>query len=568
MTVSGRRLVRQSFKCVVNHHRFPVTLPSRVTVCTAQHTFISDTRSRPTSFERFYSRKDSFPALGHLDLPLHFPFKMTNHQNYRSKVIELTDVERTLKRLLLDVAEYIDSTISTKSSAKALPAEVKDEKIVLRWTGGWVRDKLLGVGSHDIDVAINKMTGYDFGVRMKEYLEVPGNAAKYGVDARAAGLHKIEANPEKSKHLETVTTKILGLDIDLVNLRKETYTEESRNPQMEFGTAEEDALRRDATVNAMFYNLSTSEIEDLTNRGFDDMEAQIIRTPLEPYQTFKDDPLRVLRLIRFATRLGYNIDAAAQEAMNNQDIRDSLRIKISRERVGIELEKMLRGKDPRGALEYIDRLDLYTTIFTDPTSKPIPKDQGPQTKSWNHVYDYLGSLLDGAKQEASPSSDAIHILLAEAESRYQAWVSACIVPWFDVPMPPPPKKNKRPVAHAVAVAREGFKAPNKVADVVDQSMQNLAEIKDLKDKSNDQATFPHKRKQGPDATSRDVLGMAIRRWGASWKQQVMFAMMSDILEKPESVEGKKFYSLRCFTADFFSKTLKRRTMTSLSVLGL
>lgn len=285
-----------------------------------------------------------------------------------SRTLELTEIEQTLRQLLLDVAGYIDSTppSASEESQVQLPEELANSKLVLRFTGGWVRDKLLGVASHDIDVAINKMTGYQFGLRLKEYLEIPGNPEKYGLEGVAnsekagataknkqvGGLHKIEANPEKSKHLETVTTRILGLDIDLVNLRKETYSEDSRNPQMEFGTPEEDALRRDATVNAMFFNLATSEVEDFTGKGFEDMQLQIIRTPLEPYQTFKDDPLRVLRLIRFASRLGYSIDPAAEENMGNEDIKKALHVKISRERVGVELEKMLRGKTIRKAFSF------------------------------------------------------------------------------------------------------------------------------------------------------------------------------------------------------------------------
>src|SRR5205823_5119318 len=97
----------------------------------------------------------------------------------------------------------------------------------------------------------------------------PNESLEKWKKANFSGLAEIKANPEKSKHLDTVTTRILGLDIDLVNLRRETYTEESRNPQMEFGTPEEDALRRDATVNAMFYNIETQQIEDFTGRGWE-----------------------------------------------------------------------------------------------------------------------------------------------------------------------------------------------------------------------------------------------------------------------------------------------------------
>ncbi|KAF2103434.1 tRNA nucleotidyltransferase [Rhizodiscina lignyota] len=469
---------------------------------------------------------------------------MAMRHRYRSKIIELNDVEQTLRHLLLDTAEYIEDSPSVPESEAQPPSELQNENLVLRFTGGWVRDKLLDTQSHDIDVAINKMTGYQFGLKMKEYLEIPGNAEKYGLASTESssksdgkrkmggGLYKIEANPEKSKHLETVTTKILGLDIDLVNLRKETYTEDSRNPQMEFGTPEEDAVRRDATVNAMFYNINTSQIEDFTERGFDDMEAKIIRTPLEPYQTFKDDPLRVLRLIRFATRLDFEIDSAAQGAMNNDDIREALRIKISRERVGIELEKMLKGRDPAGALTYINKLNLYNTVFTDPTNKP---DYVPETKNWKAVYMALEMLI--SPKNISSDRHLRPILLSSFEGQYQAWISAALIPWVDAPLPAPPKKNRTPVPLAVAVAREGFKAPNKVANIVESSLHNYEEIRELKDKFISQSKFPHKRKEGDDATARDTLGMAIRRWGASWREQAVFSLLYEIFQNPDSTES-------------------------------
>lgn len=244
--------------------------------------------------------------------------------------ITLTDQESALVRLLLDVSDHIG-----RSEGLAKPE--------LRFTGGWVRDKLLGLSSKDIDVGISTMTGYRFGTLMKEYLEQPEIHSKYE-QGILGPLAKIEANPEKSKHLETVTTKVLGLEIDLVNLRKETYVEDSRNPTMDFGTPKDDALRRDSTINALFYNLVTAKVEDYTGRGLQDMESKIIRTPLSPYQTFKDDPLRILRCIRFASKLDYQIEAEAERSMSDSDIKKALRAKISRERVGVEIEKMLRGQ--------------------------------------------------------------------------------------------------------------------------------------------------------------------------------------------------------------------------------
>lgn len=247
------------------------------------------------------------------------------------KQIVLSEEEVQLRALLLDVSNHVGQK------------PPKYPRPQLRFTGGWVRDRLLGLNSKDIDIGIDSMTGYQFGSKINEYLELPEAKAKYA-NSDSLKLAKIEANPEKSKHLETVATKILGFEIDLVHLRKEKYTDQTRNPQVEPGTPEEDALRRDATINALFYNLDTSVVEDFTGRGLEDMKRKIIKTPLDPCQTFMDDPLRVLRAIRFASRLGWQIDEGDERAMSDITIQKAFYQKISRERVGIELDKMLHGK--------------------------------------------------------------------------------------------------------------------------------------------------------------------------------------------------------------------------------
>jgi tRNA nucleotidyltransferase (CCA-adding enzyme) len=466
------------------------------------------------------------------------------------KTLELTEVEQTLRRLLLDVASYVDQLPWTAGQDQvALPDKLAKEPIILRFTGGWVRDKLLGVPSHDIDVAINKMTGLQFGMRLKEYLEIPGNPEKYGLEGVATtekqsakagttdksktvgGLHKIEANPEKSKHLETVTTKILGLDIDLVNLRKETYSDDSRNPQMEFGTPEEDAMRRDATVNALFYNINTEQIEDFTNQGFDDMAKRIIRTPLEPYQTFKDDPLRVLRLIRFASRLNYTIESESLKAMSDPDIKDALRKKISRERVGVELEKALRGPDPHDAMRLVFDLGLYFTIFSDPTVEDL-KHYQPDTKGTMGLIDELKSLLDG-------DSDLPELLARDADERYMAWLLTAIVPYRDAPQPEAQEAGRKALPPIpTGVTREGIKATNKICDIVTSSVRNLNEIARLVDGVDTQKRRAQKTPGSQDLAARDTLGMAVRRWGPTWRSQVMYALLVELVEHRDNVDGK------------------------------
>jgi tRNA nucleotidyltransferase/poly(A) polymerase len=248
--------------------------------------------------------------------------------------ITLTPREEQLKTLLLEAAKFIDSQPNSN-----LPSPLE-----LRWAGGWVRDKLLGIESHDIDTAINAMTGESFVDGLRDYCDIPSHRARHNLGNDDVGrLHTVPRNPDKSKHLATSTIRLCGLDVDFVNLRKETYTEDSRNPIVEFGTPEEDALRRDATINALFYNLRTGQVEDLVG-GEEDLRRGLIRTPMEPLQTFLDDPLRVLRLVRFASRFGFEIYGEAERVMGGARVLGSLKVKISRERIGVELEKMLKGE--------------------------------------------------------------------------------------------------------------------------------------------------------------------------------------------------------------------------------
>lgn len=416
--------------------------------------------------------------------------------------IELTPQEAKLRNLLLDVAHHIDESKQLK------------EKLELRFAGGWVRDKLLGVPSHDIDTAINAMTGLDFSMKMKDYLDVAENRAKHGIE-NVSNLHKIAANPEKSKHLETVTTKILGYDVDFVNLRKETYTEDSRNPQMEFGTAKEDALRRDATVNALFYNLHTDEVEDFTG-GLAHMEEKLIKTPLDPYQTFVDDPLRVLRLIRFASRLGFAIDPESEKAMSDPAIQGALKMKISRERVGVEVGKMLTETSPRTALQLIDRLGLYHTIFTDPTKNDMPV---PDLTNWNRAYHCLDIMI----KNNSPMS--IYKLLVRTEDAAElAWVLSALAPFAPFGSPPPKPNGKRNPPFGAMAAREGIKANNRIGEVVTGAFRHMNEILQLKKDI---------LAKEPYTLQRDTIGMMIRRWdydGGQWKLHALLAILVEALQ--------------------------------------
>ncbi|EFJ21948.1 hypothetical protein SELMODRAFT_151539 [Selaginella moellendorffii] len=231
----------------------------------------------------------------------------------------------------------------------------------LRVAGGWVRDKLLGKDCYDIDIALDNMLGRDFCEKVNEYLK------SIGEETKSVGV--ILSNPDQSKHLETARMKIEDVWVDFVNLRAETYADDSRIPStMEFGTPKQDAERRDLTINSLFYNINTGHVEDHTDRGkcLRDLKVGVIATPLEPHVTFLDDPLRVLRSVRFASRFGFELEDDLRAAASTGEVRDALERKISRERIGHEVELMLLGNDPTQAMELLLDLKLFRSVFTPP----------------------------------------------------------------------------------------------------------------------------------------------------------------------------------------------------------
>jgi tRNA nucleotidyltransferase (CCA-adding enzyme) len=274
-------------------------------------------------------------------------------------------------------------------------------KIQIRVAGGWVRDKLLKQPSQDVDIALDTLSGYEFATIVKRYMlhfelsqlpQVTGKDNK--LKPKAPKIAKIEANPAQSKHLETATMKVHSIDVDFVHLRGEEYSGDSRIPKIQINaTPLEDAKRRDFTVNSLFYNLRTNQVEDWTGRGMDDLLVQkMLVTPLCASVTFHDDPLRVLRAIRFGVRYGLALSDNIVQAAKSGEVHESLHVKVSRERVGKELEGMLSGKNarPHVALEWITDLKLGGCVFA------FPAENGALSVSGTvEGYDYASCNVQG-----------------------------------------------------------------------------------------------------------------------------------------------------------------------------
>jgi len=210
--------------------------------------------------------------------------------------------------------------------------------------GGYVRDLFLQRPSHDIDVVVVG-SGIALAERLKERL---GNKARVSF----------------FKNFGTAQLKYKGIEVEFVGARRESYNRGSRKPIVEDGTLEDDQNRRDFTINAMALCLNADRFGELVDPfyGLDDLEDGIIRTPLDPEVTFSDDPLRMMRCIRFATQLNFRIEDETFEAIE----RDVERIKIiSGERIIEELNKIMLSSVPSKGFVDLERSGLLAQIFPE-----------------------------------------------------------------------------------------------------------------------------------------------------------------------------------------------------------
>ncbi|KAG6713589.1 hypothetical protein I3842_05G161000 [Carya illinoinensis] len=275
--------------------------------------------------------------------------------------LRCTSMATVIPAPVVQVKERIELTVTERNIFDRLLGTLRHFGLSnqLRVAGGWVRDKLLGKECYDIDIALDNMLGSEFVEKVREYLLSTGEQVQ--------GVAVIPSNPEQSKHLETARMRLFDMWIDFVNLRCEEYSDNSRIPtKQKFGTPEEDAYRRDLTINSLFYNINTNTVEDCTKRGIADLKSGKIVTPLPPKATFLDDPLRVLRAIRFGARFGFILDEELKEAASCDEVKDALAAKISRERIGVEIDLMISGNQPVKAMTYICDLMLFPIVFSFP----------------------------------------------------------------------------------------------------------------------------------------------------------------------------------------------------------
>tara|TARA_R110000824_G_scaffold148242_3_gene317864 strand:- start:48642 stop:50702 length:2061 start_codon:yes stop_codon:yes gene_type:complete len=273
----------------------------------------------------------------------------------------ITDITSTLSEVEQEVVNTIDSIRKKRAP-----------NTVVRIAGGWVRDKMLGQTADDIDLMVDNMSGEQFADIVASELNLRGPAV-------------VKKNPEKTKNIEsaTMTVPFSGeeLSLDFTQCRTEEYGDNRREVSVKPATAEEDALRRDLTIGALFYNLNTKKIEDFTGKGIKDLITGTIRTPYddgseeitqekvdEVKQSFIEDPLRIFRAIRFAGKYKGDLSPLTKAALSDPEVIDACFFserKISKDRIMKEMVKSLKGPNSNVAMRLLKETGLFKVILDD-----------------------------------------------------------------------------------------------------------------------------------------------------------------------------------------------------------
>ena len=273
--------------------------------------------------------------------------------------------------------------------------------------GGYVRDIFLERPSADIDVVVVG-SGIEVAKGLKQLL---GKRAHLSV-FKNFGTAQVKIR-ERQRGDGPGDEDVSEIEVEFVGARKESYSHDSRKPVVENGTLEDDQNRRDFTINAMAICLNQSRFGELVDpfNGLADLEDGVIATPLDPAITFSDDPLRMMRCIRFATQLNFQIEDETFEAL--QHMADRIKI-VSGERIEVELNKIMMAPHPSIGFEYLQRSGLLQIILPELSVLDIvEKKEGRAHKNnFYHTLEVLENVVkaqDGLASQPSPFNSRLYL---------------------------------------------------------------------------------------------------------------------------------------------------------------
>lgn len=263
--------------------------------------------------------------------------------------------------------------------------------------GGCCRDAIMGREIHDVDLAVTMPDG---GVMFATWLEHKGLTLEPPTLFRRFSTSKLrlKAFPQH--------------EIEIVQTRREQYTDaNSSNPEICFGSIMDDCLRRDLTINSLYKDITTGEVLDLTGRGIPDIEAHRIDTPMDPDETYSDDPIRILRTLRFASRYGWEIPDEVMAAMK----RHAHRLKIVRRpRIATEFQKIILSDDLIGILQTMKDIGAIFKVLPELAHLYRKKDHSRKKENPTAKLPTLWDItMEGLSRAGTSAEERFAALFAE-----------------------------------------------------------------------------------------------------------------------------------------------------------
>ena len=363
--------------------------------------------------------------------------------------------------------------------------------------GGCVRDLLLKIPCKDVDICVDIKNG---GMLFANYM-----AMKH--QCYVAGTNPVVFETYGTAKFQLYKNEELkDIEIECVQTRKEQYHKESRNPDTVYGTIQEDAKRRDLTINSLYYNISTEKVHDYNN-GLDDLVNQVIKTPTDPDITFNDDPLRILRVIRFSTRFGWGIEKNTWLGM----VKNAHRIKIiSQERISDEISKILLCEKPSIGIRkmyycgILHRVmpDIYDTTYAFESKNPMVSTFDHTMNVVDTVQPYLenrlaallhdvGRIITGRRRDVNPDKFSAEVAADDLKAmKFPNYVIKTV-------------ETAIKFHRGFAVYADGVLPPDKkIRKFINLTGEDLGATVDLMNANNLHCTYGKKKRQVLDILNR------------------------------------------------------------------
>ena len=392
--------------------------------------------------------------------------------------------------------------------------------------GDWVREKLLGTQTSEIDIANNMMAGIDLRFALLDFYTQ--HRAKYLEEARKPGISPSFQSFTMSSRCKTGSphrpfinfNRVFQLNEKLVGVMEKTHAHQSIYRGKAVRKVGNDVENHERPTNALYYNVRTQRVEQFAGKSLKSMVADIIRTPISSHRAFAADNSRILRLIMLVIRFGYAFDEVRRGARNKADVLATLKEEANGERVGTGLVNMINGEDSLMAFPLIEQAGFYPASILNSTDREFEDIwmfshhylRRPNANTWTHAMDLLTRLLLERRE--------LEAKLSGADGKY----------YWTMSTPSPDMVANRTFFHiAKGKMKENLKSIDEASKALSDALKHMDHIQ----ATVDAVDMPLSRRGD---MFKGKVGLAIRSWGPNWGFQLLYTILAVIIyDKP--IEG-------------------------------